>query len=140
MRVGTNEVYFDDVNAKNQIYGVNRVPFVKSPVYHTITMAVAPSVFSTADVELHKRHRKLLSPQLSESAMQSVFPIVNQRATLALQRMREETNTRGAADIYKWWMFMAADVIGELTFGESFNMLESQKVMVFLGCPNHACD
>lgn len=35
---------------------------------------------------------------------------------------------RGAVDVYKWWMFMATDVIGELSFGESFRMLEYGKV------------
>ena len=38
--------------------------------------------------------------------------------------MAEEMKTRGAADVFKWSLFMAADVIGELTFGESFRMLE----------------
>lgn len=36
--------------------------------------------------------------------------------------------SRGAADIYKWWKFMTADLIGELTFGDSFRMLELGEV------------
>lgn len=36
--------------------------------------------------------------------------------------------TRGCTDVYKWWFFFTTDVIGELTFGESFKMLELGKV------------
>lgn len=35
---------------------------------------------------------------------------------------------RGVADVFKWWMFMATDIIGELSFGRSFDMLEIKKV------------
>lgn len=35
---------------------------------------------------------------------------------------------RGAADVFKWWLFMATDVIGELSFGESFRVLEAGEV------------
>ena len=47
---------------------------------------------------------------------------------LAVKGISKEMAKRGAADVFKWWMFMATDVIGELSFGESFKMLESGKV------------
>lgn len=47
---------------------------------------------------------------------------------MTIQRMAEETNTRGTADVFKWWLFMATDIIGELSFGESFRTLEQGKV------------
>ena len=49
---------------------------------------------------------------------------------MAICRMVEEIQTRGATDIFKWWLFMATDIIGELSFGESFRMLEAGKVSV----------
>ncbi|KAJ5514962.1 hypothetical protein N7463_004514 [Penicillium fimorum] len=33
----------------------------------------------------------------------------------------------GFTDVFKWWLFMATDIIGEPTFGESFRMLETGK-------------
>lgn len=48
---------------------------------------------------------------------------------MAINRMDEEMGKRGAADVFKWWLFMATDVIGELSFGESFRMLEAGEVM-----------
>lgn len=43
--------------------------------------------------------------------------------------MAEEIQDRGATDVFKWWLFMATDIIGELSFGESFRMLEAGKVI-----------
>lgn len=43
--------------------------------------------------------------------------------------MRDEGKSRaGVADVHKWFFFMATDVIGELSFGSSFAMLEKGKV------------
>lgn len=86
------------------------------------------NLFTTVDVEYHRRHRRLLSSSLSETSLQALHPIVEQRVTLAVDRMKEEMKSRGATDVFKWFLFMATDVIGELTFGESFRMLELGEV------------
>ncbi|KAL3261246.1 hypothetical protein ABHI18_003910 [Aspergillus niger] len=44
-----------------------------------------------------------------------------------MQRMREEMTTRKVADVQKWFFFMSSDIIGELSFGDSFRMLEQGK-------------
>ncbi|KAG5913940.1 hypothetical protein E4U53_004744 [Claviceps sorghi] len=56
-----------------------------------------------------------------------MLPQISSRVDLAIQRMKEESEVRGAVDVYKWFLFMATDVIGELSFGESFQMLEEKK-------------
>lgn len=56
-------------------------------------------------------------------------PIINQRIYMTIARIEEEIEQTDAADIFKWWTFMATDVIGELSFGESFRMLELGKVI-----------
>ena len=53
-----------------------------------------------------------------------MLPNVETRLALPLSRMRQEMAPRGAADAFKWWLFMATDIIGELTFDDSFHMLE----------------
>lgn len=47
---------------------------------------------------------------------------------MAVDGITRELKTRGASDVFKWWLFFATDVIGELTFGESFQMLEAGEV------------
>lgn len=130
MRVGPKEVCFSDASAFRQIYNIKET-FVKSPLYETITDSPAPSIFSTADVELHRRHRRLLAPGLSETSVSQMCPSVHSKVLLAVQRMKEETEERGAADIYKWWTFLTSEITGELTFGQSFRILEEGKVSVW---------
>lgn len=131
VRVGPKEVCFSDGSAFRQIYNIKET-FVKSPLYETITDSPAPSVFSTADVELHRRHRRLLAPGLSETSVSQMCPSVHSKVALTVQRMKEEMEERGAADVYKWWTFMTSEITGELTFGQSFKILEEGKV-------SHSC-
>lgn len=63
-----------------------------------------------------------------ESSVKSVEPVVRSHVDFAIRRIGEEMGKRGAADVYKWWMFMATDIIGTLTFGESFRTLDQGRV------------
>lgn len=83
---------------------------------------------TTSDVKYHRRHRKLLSAGLAETSLKTVEPSIVSKVNLCVQRMGEEMEKRGIVDVYKWFVFMTADVIGDLSFGESFHMLESGKV------------
>ena len=47
---------------------------------------------------------------------------------LAIDQMSCEMKAKGAVDVFKWWLFMATDIIGELSFGESFRILEKGEV------------
>ncbi|MBE3046281.1 cytochrome P450 [Candidatus Bathyarchaeota archaeon] len=112
-----------ELSAVRSIHSV-KAGYLKSPFYLKLTGRSIASVFSTTDVEYHRRHRRLLSMPLSESALKTVEPIVRSKASLAVQRISEEMNSRGAADVFKWFLFYSTDVIGELSFGQSFRMLE----------------
>lgn len=112
-----------DLDAVKVVYGT-KPTFQKSMFYRRVATTGQQSLFTTVDPEYHDRHRRLLASPLSESSLKSMIPQVEARVTLAIQRIREETKSRGAADVFKWWRFMTTDVIGELTFGESFRMLE----------------
>lgn len=127
VRISPHEVDVLDVQAAREIHSV-KATYVKAPWYRTFATPGTENVFSTTDVEFHRRHRRLLQGPLSETNLKVFHPVVEQRVELAIQRMKEETKARGAADILKWFLFMATDTVGELTFGESFRTLESGEV------------
>ena len=116
-----------EIAAVRTIHAV-KTGYLKSPFYKMLAGTATPSAFSTTDVEYHRLHRRLLSTPLSESALKTVEPIVRSKASLAVQRMDEEMESRGVADVFKWFLFYSTDVIGELSFGESFRMLDIGKV------------
>ncbi|KAI0198135.1 cytochrome P450 [Astrocystis sublimbata] len=130
VRIRPQEVYIQDVDAAQQIFKIkNEFPKAK---WYSDFIPFGQSVFSTRDIQMHRRLRRLLSSPLSESGLKQFQPQIEQKVNLAIERMGEEAKTRGAVDIFKWWLFMTTDVIGELSFGESFRMLESGKVNQYI--------
>jgi cytochrome P450 len=127
VRVSPQEVDFTDLDAFKTIYS-HRETYVKTTWYRRIAGSPLLTVFNTSDVDVHRRHRRLLGGPMAESALAQHIPTISARVDLTIQRIREEAASRGCADVWQWCLFMATDVIGELTFGESFKMLEQGKV------------
>ncbi|KAI1264321.1 cytochrome P450 [Xylariaceae sp. FL1019] len=126
VRVGPNLVDVIDLETVKKIHRV-KADFTKADFYRNIPVGVE-NLFNTQDLQFHRRHRKLLSAPLSESNLKALQPQIQERIKLAIEKMGDEMKSRKAADVCKWWMFMTTDVIGQLTFGESFHMLESGQV------------
>jgi cytochrome P450 len=101
--------------------------FLKTSWYKAVSID-SDNVFNTSDPGIHRRQRRLLSSPISESSLKVMIPAVDTKVKLTLQQIDKEMQERGAADVLKWASFMSTDVIAELTFGESFEMLEQGKV------------
>lgn len=125
VRVSPNAVDVADLAGVQRIHRI-KGEFLKSFWYTDLLPGVF-NVFNTRDIDQHRRFRRLLSAPISDSGLQAVLPQVETKIRFAISRMAEEMKSRGAADVLKWWMFMATDIIGELSFGESFRMLEYGK-------------
>ncbi|RYP22149.1 hypothetical protein DL767_009123 [Monosporascus sp. MG133] len=122
VRIAPDKVFVADPAEVRQIYRV-KGEYPKSSWY-TKAFPFAENVFTTTNVATHRRYRRLLSGPMSETSLKAMLPQIDSKVRLAVQCIGEEMYTRGAADVSKWSMFMATDVIGELSFGESFRMLE----------------
>ncbi|KAI1456501.1 putative cytochrome P450 [Annulohypoxylon moriforme] len=125
VRISPIEVSIQDPKAVQQIYSVKN-EFPKSSWYQDLLPGL-PNVFSTVDIDYHRRHRRLLASEISESGLVAHRPAVDSKVRMAVERMAEEMEERGATDVYRWALYMATDVIGELSFGSSFRMLETKE-------------
>ena len=128
MRISPSEVAIADVSAVKKIYHVKET-FVKSSWYQKLVAGGVENVFSTGDIVFHRKHRRLLSAPQSEASLRTMVDLIEPKFTLAIQRMTEEMISRGAADVFQWWLFTTTDVIGELTFGSSFRTLDIGQVV-----------
>ena len=128
MRVSPTLVDAISAADSQQIHSVKR-PFVKSKWYADFIPG-DNNLVNVQDVEIHRRHRRLLSSPLSESNLKSALPLVEETVRFAIKQLKDEMETRGATDVLKWWTCLATDTIGELTFGESFRMLETGEVNI----------
>lgn len=61
---------------------------------------------------------------MSETSLVAVTPQVQTTIDLMIKRVGKEMENRGVADVMKWFLFMTTDIIGELSFGDSFRTLE----------------
>ncbi|KAK1990522.1 cytochrome P450 [Colletotrichum falcatum] len=123
VRYSPSEVDISDPATCQRIHSVKN-GFLKSPFY-SLLITDSSSVFNEIRPEIHRKYKRLLSNPMSETGLKAFLPRIDSKFRLAIERMRDEHKTRGAADVAKWFMFLSFDVIGDLAFGESFGNLES---------------
>ncbi|RDL42248.1 uncharacterized protein BP5553_02227 [Venustampulla echinocandica] len=78
------------------------------------------------DDSKHARMRRNLSHGFSEKALRDQEPIIKSYVDLLIQRLHE--NSKEPVDVVKWFNFITFDIIGDLTFGESFECLKTSQV------------
>ncbi|CAI7594756.1 unnamed protein product [Penicillium crustosum] len=126
VRITPDQVDICDTSAAKEIHKTNS-RFAKTVFYRKISGSNVPTTFSTTDRDFHTRHRRLLASPISESSLTRLEPIIVNRIRIAVDKITMELTDHGVTDVFKWWLFMATDIIGELTFGDSFRMLEIGK-------------
>jgi cytochrome P450 len=123
--VSPYELDISDFDAVKEIHRVGG-RYVKSEFYENIGHRSLKTLFSTTDSAHHAIRRRLLSAGMARNNLIRLEPVVMEREQLAILRMAEENLKRGVIDVLKWWTFMATDVIGQLSFGESFRTLDKR--------------
>lgn len=127
VRLGPNHVAFSDPVAFQQIYNTEN-SFVKSSLDEVMAESPASKYPNTAELGSHRQQRELMMPGLSEDAVNRMYDSLRSKVALTISRMGEETSQNGFTDIYKWWTLMTADMIGDISFGQSLGLLEKGQV------------
>ena len=127
VRISPNELDVSEIQAAKEIHKVGS-RFHKGRFYQHIGHHSPKTLFSSTDPQFHAYRRRLLGGPMSEASIRQYEPIVVNKVRLCIDQMAEEARRRGCMDVFKWWCFLATDTIGELSFGESFRMLEKGEV------------
>lgn len=126
VRISPRELAFNSPEAFTDIYGhkIGRKDLPKDPIH---VGAVDPmpgvSTISMADHDTHARQRKALSFGFSKKALWEQEDIVQEFVTKLMGNFNRFAQTGETFDIVKWFNFITFDVIGDLSFGESFGCL-----------------
>ncbi|PFH60288.1 hypothetical protein XA68_11171 [Ophiocordyceps unilateralis] len=123
VRVAPNEIDVCNPKTVKSIYGT-RETFRKTDWYQDFTTKGVETVFNTVDVGVHRRLRRLLAGPISDISLRAYHDRIDHWARRAVEKIRREMVDRGAADVLKWFYFMATDILGDVTFGQSPGMLE----------------
>ena len=128
MRIAPNEVSICDVAAFKEIHRIG-TPFLKDKWYGSLNTGgphVNLGLFSFQDPKAHAQRRKMLSRGFSQNYLRIQWEnMIHEKVNLAIAQIKSESARNGSADVLKWFMLMASDVIANLSFGESFHMIES---------------
>ena len=136
MRIAPDEISFAKAEAWPEIFQTRpgHLPFPKNPVWWSAQPGQPDSIISVRSTEDHSRIRRLLQHGFTERAVKEQEPILQGYVGMLIDRLRERaTSTEveqggGAAlDIVQWLNFTTFDIVGDLSFGESFNCLRDSK-------------
>ncbi|KAG6180600.1 hypothetical protein E4U36_004717 [Claviceps purpurea] len=122
-----SELSIIDAKAVAAIHS-NSSPCSKGPWYNIEQPAI--SVHMTRDKDDHTRRRKTWDKAFSTKALRDYEPRVAKYTNLLLQRIEEHQGI--PFDASKWFNFYSFDVMGDMAFGENFNMLNSGHAHAFM--------
>ncbi|KAJ8124646.1 hypothetical protein O1611_g8994 [Lasiodiplodia mahajangana] len=92
-----------------------------------------PDTISSAGDADHRRLRRLQAHAFSEKAIMLQETYLQDHTRKFINRLRDEASRKnGIIDLAKWVNFLTTDVIGDLSFGESFGGLDTGKLHPWL--------
>ena len=128
VRIAPNELSFGTAQAFRDIYGApskTRKLFPKSDRFYDNGHT---NIAFVLDPEEHARQHRMFAPQFRPSAVRTQEPIVHSHVDLWVNLIKTRgENGAAAVDISRWFEWLTFDIIGELTFGESFNATRDNK-------------
>lgn len=138
VRISPGELTTISPGAWKDIY-LKRPQLRKDPHSQTPPLKGGHSLF-TAHGSTHSRIRRVFANAFTDLALSEQSEIIEHHANLFVQRLSRESNKdgQGSLDLAKYYGYIALDIIGDLTFGESFHGLEGDNehnwiVRIFLG-------
>ncbi|APA13827.1 hypothetical protein SS1G_13923 [Sclerotinia sclerotiorum 1980 UF-70] len=126
VRTAPDTLSFTSAQAFQDIYARKngRPPFPKDPILYTQPAeGEKSSILAVIDDKDHARYRRLLSHAFSEKALREQEPLIQKYIDLLIQRLYENEE-KGYQNMVHWYNFTTFDIIGDLTFGDSFGCLD----------------
>ncbi|CAO3619566.1 unnamed protein product [Cunninghamella echinulata] len=101
----------------------------KGPNYSRLQEDGLQNLFNTRDVVFHKQRRRILSPAFSMKYLYSLEPFITVCTEQFINKINKQINetkdeeSYGTVDIWNLLACLALDIIGEVAYNESFNLI-----------------
>ncbi|KAF6802336.1 benzoate 4-monooxygenase cytochrome P450 [Colletotrichum musicola] len=125
IRYRPDVVSFTTSQAWKTIYGYGRVQF---PKYFAFEEPRPDINILTADDANHARIRRGVSHAFSPRALAEQEPLIHEYVDKLVRRLRDVAESRAPTEMGRWFHITSFDIIGDLTFGESFGGLDTNEV------------
>lgn len=126
VRLAPNRYSISDPSAIRTIYGTGS-KFSKPDYYDPFggPMRDHRDVFTEKSNEKHALERRKTSNLYAMSSLVSYEPFVDKVNTEFMAALADHAQRKHEFDLFTWMQFYAFDVIGEITFGRSFGLIEA---------------
>lgn len=129
VRISPNELSFIGADAWKDIYSYRpgHIPFERDGLTYG-KAANGIDTLLTASKKDHARLRRVLDHAFSDRAFREQEPLVVGHVDKLIKGLHEQARAQhsGKVNIVKWYTWMIFDIIGDLSFGQSFGCLETQ--------------
>lgn len=124
VRVGPDHLALDGSVAWPEVFGHkgDKEEFEKVPGFY-FEGDIGGIIAAPRDV--HRRQRRQLGHAFSDSALRDQEVIITKYVDLLMERLAERSDTGESLNIVDWMNFLTFDIIGHLTYSESFHCLEN---------------
>ncbi|APA05859.1 hypothetical protein SS1G_01757 [Sclerotinia sclerotiorum 1980 UF-70] len=126
VRIAPHEYSIDDVQAARVIYSTAGGSFPKAPWYRAwMPLDSGPeTLFTERNPHRHSAQRRKVANHYSMSSLVGYEIYVDNCTELLSRRFGELANSGNIVDLHHWLQCYAFDVIGEITFGKRFGLLD----------------
>ncbi|RKP05870.1 cytochrome P450 [Thamnocephalis sphaerospora] len=127
VRVTPDIISVADADVAHEVYRTHK--FAKGPIYDGFDLAGGPNLFSMRNLgdglSEFKLRKRLMAPAFTLSALPNLEPMVERAGTLPLLRALDKYAESGeTANMMNLFMRATFSVMGEVSFGKSFNLIE----------------
>lgn len=126
VRIGPNELSYDIPEAWDQVYGKPKARR-ENPKPRWYLSPERKEIVG-ADEKDHVRMRKLLGSGFTNAAILQMEPLITTNVDLLVQRLYDQAvnglHKTIKIDMFEWLSYCTFDIIGDMTFGESFGCLQ----------------
>ena len=107
------------------IYNIN-ANVQKGFLYHVVTSQFGfASTFSTTDKAIHAQKKRVLAPAFTDASLKNIEEFfLKHIRTFISQIGPKETEQVSTVDMGHWSNYLTFDVMGDVSFGKEFGMLE----------------
>ncbi|KAF3927103.1 hypothetical protein AA313_de0207183 [Arthrobotrys entomopaga] len=126
VRISPTEIAICDIDVVKQIHSTQD-PYRKSDWYGRLTDGI-DATFAILPNEAHKARRRAWGNVWSNSYMMTMEPVIRKYVDMCAEKINREVEAGGRPDLMRWLQFMTTDIIAEISYGKSFDMLEKETV------------
>ncbi|KAI9291035.1 cytochrome P450 [Neoconidiobolus thromboides FSU 785] len=120
VRLSWSKISFSSDSALKEIYST--YSYIKDQTYE-IFQIIGETILSTRSRAFHRQRKKIIAPSFSEKAIESIEHLVKKNVDIFVNKVDALATQNQKLDLGLYFHYFAFDIIGDLAFGKSFNML-----------------